>query len=247
MGVVGGPDPIVTDGLVFAIDPANSKSYPGSGTTVTNLLDTNTGTMSGVTFNSSNSGVFNFDGTDDIINFGTILRFNHTAESYTLSNWINVDTFSTNTKIFASNRLWNTLNYQGYSIGARQVSSDNIIEVAVWNGGNGAIYRGLDNPINPNTWYNIVYTFDYTESTVVDKFKIYLNGVSINLTQHSSYGTAPTNFTYSSNFGFGAAEIGGGNEGGYFDGQIGPSLVYNKKLEASKVLQNYNALKHRFV
>ena len=31
MGITRGPN-IVTDGLVFAVDAANPKSYPGSGT-----------------------------------------------------------------------------------------------------------------------------------------------------------------------------------------------------------------------
>ena len=29
---------IVTDGLVFYLDPANSKSYPGTGTSKNNLI-----------------------------------------------------------------------------------------------------------------------------------------------------------------------------------------------------------------
>ena len=34
--VQGGPN-IVTDGLVFYVDAANQKSYPGTGTTVNDL------------------------------------------------------------------------------------------------------------------------------------------------------------------------------------------------------------------
>ena len=35
-----GPN-IVEDGLVFSTDPANLRSYPGSGTTVTDLIEDN--------------------------------------------------------------------------------------------------------------------------------------------------------------------------------------------------------------
>ena len=35
---------VVTDGLVFAVDAANKKSYPGSGTTWTDLAGSNNGT-----------------------------------------------------------------------------------------------------------------------------------------------------------------------------------------------------------
>ena len=235
---------IIKKGLVFNMDAANMGSYPRTGTTATDTIGNISGTLNGTTFISDNSGVFNFDGVDDKNNFGTILRFDHTSESYTLSNWIKIDTTSTDVKIFVSNRLWNTLNYQGYSMGIRQVSGDNVIETTVYNGSSAAQYRGLGNDLNTGTWYNIVNTFDHTESTVADKFKVYLNGVSISLTQ--VHGNAPTNFSYGSNFGFGAAEIGGGNEGAYFDGQIGPCQVYNRVLSASEVLFNYNGLKGRF-
>ena len=44
---------IVTDGLVFAVDAANKKSYPGSGTTWTDLAGNNNGTLTnGPTFDS---------------------------------------------------------------------------------------------------------------------------------------------------------------------------------------------------
>ena len=36
------------------------------------------------------------------------------------------------------------------------------------------------------------------------------------------------------------------SSGRYFNGQIGPILIYNRALSASEVLQNYNRLKGRF-
>ena len=59
---------IVTDGLVFAVDAANKKSYPGSGTTWTDLAGSNDGTLTnGPTFDSGNGGSIVFDGSDDYI------------------------------------------------------------------------------------------------------------------------------------------------------------------------------------
>ena len=37
MGFYRGPN-IVTDGLVFAVDAGSERSYPGSGTTTTDLI-----------------------------------------------------------------------------------------------------------------------------------------------------------------------------------------------------------------
>ena len=41
----GTPNSIVKDGLVFAVDPANIRSYPGSGTTVKDLIGSNEATL----------------------------------------------------------------------------------------------------------------------------------------------------------------------------------------------------------
>ena len=62
---------IVTDGLVLALDAANPKSYPGSGTTWSDLAGNNDATLTnGPTFDSGNSGSFVFDGIDDYADSG---------------------------------------------------------------------------------------------------------------------------------------------------------------------------------
>jgi hypothetical protein len=55
---------IVTSGLVLCLDAGNTKSYPGSGTTWTDLSGNgNTGTLVNSPSYSS-SGYFSFDGTN---------------------------------------------------------------------------------------------------------------------------------------------------------------------------------------
>ena len=52
---------IVTDGLVFSLDPANKQSYIGSGTTVTDFIgNDHNGNLEGGGFNSSNLGIIFF-------------------------------------------------------------------------------------------------------------------------------------------------------------------------------------------
>jgi hypothetical protein len=60
---------IVTDGLVLYLDAANPRSYPGSGTTWSDLSrGGNNGVLTnGPTFNSANNGSIVFDGTNDFI------------------------------------------------------------------------------------------------------------------------------------------------------------------------------------
>jgi hypothetical protein len=65
---------IVTDGLVLCLDAANPKSYPGSGTTWTDLSGNgNNGTLvNGVGYSGSNLGSLSFDGSNDYIQFSTV-------------------------------------------------------------------------------------------------------------------------------------------------------------------------------
>jgi hypothetical protein len=60
---------IVTDGLVLALDAANRKSYPGSGTSWIDLSgNNNSGSLTnGPTFNSEAGGNIVFDGTNDFV------------------------------------------------------------------------------------------------------------------------------------------------------------------------------------
>jgi hypothetical protein len=63
MATFTGPN-VVSQGLVLALDAGNSKSYPGSGTTWSDLSGNgNNGTLvNGVGYNSSNLGSLVFDG-----------------------------------------------------------------------------------------------------------------------------------------------------------------------------------------
>jgi len=77
---------IVTDGLVLCLDAANRKSYPGSGTSINNLINSgNTGALiNGVSFNTNNLGFFSFDGIDDYIQVNGSL----TTSAATFICWI---------------------------------------------------------------------------------------------------------------------------------------------------------------
>jgi hypothetical protein len=67
-GQIGYRDTI-TNGLILNLDAANTKSYPGSGTTWTDLSQyKSNGTLTnGPTFSSTNGGGITFDGTNDFV------------------------------------------------------------------------------------------------------------------------------------------------------------------------------------
>jgi hypothetical protein len=74
MALAHGAGQIVMNGLVLYLDAASPRSYPGSGTTWTDLSGNgNNGTLTnGPTFNSDNLGSIVFDGTNDYIQFSTV-------------------------------------------------------------------------------------------------------------------------------------------------------------------------------
>lgn len=83
MGLAHSPR-IVTNGLVLCLDAGNTKSYPGSGTTWTDMIGKRSTTLvNGPTFSSSNGGSIVFDGVNDYATASI-----PTLTDYSLSFWI---------------------------------------------------------------------------------------------------------------------------------------------------------------
>jgi hypothetical protein len=89
MGLSHSPS-IATNGLVLCLDAANRKSYPGSGTTWTDLSGNgNNGTLTnGPTYSSANGGSLSFDGTNDVVNSTTSIIDRADGQEITVSCWI---------------------------------------------------------------------------------------------------------------------------------------------------------------
>ena len=217
MGISYNPR-IVTDGLVLALDAANTKSYPGSGTTWTDLSGRgNTGTLTnGPTYSSTNGGSIAFDGVDDVITFASnniisgtqnftieaIVKSNDTASpdyifgNYGLSNYNGLE-------------LYFYLNKFRFWYGAETVSNSTI---------------------SSNTWYILVCTRSGNTTS------IYINGV-LDITGTNA-NSITTNLSY---------RIGNGPDYNteIYAGNISSVKVYNRALSAAEVSQNFNALRSR--
>ena len=91
MGFYRGPN-IVTDGLVFAMDAGSERCYDGT-TTINSLVGSSTGTLTnGVTYQSINGGVFDFDGSDDYISLpASLITALHGGTEASICIWIKND------------------------------------------------------------------------------------------------------------------------------------------------------------
>ena len=240
---------IVTDGLILALDAGNTKSYPGSGSTWTDLSGNgNTGTltsMNGSNYNSANGGYLDFDGTADYVNLGTQINSDITTTNVTISFWAYIDSTAAD-EIFVSMEsltlnqpliIWydTSSSYQVQNTGIGDVGggSNNVITTAVTDASSEKRFTTSNNALSANTWYNIVVVLDVTNN----EFYTYINGVEEAkwVSNNTSGGIKSTTNDF---------RIGGGNP--YLDGRISNFSVYNKALTATEVQQNYNALKRRY-
>ena len=213
---------IVTDGLILSLDAADKNSYPGSGTTWTDLSgNNNSGSLvNGPTFNSANGGSIVFDGTNDIVNTSYI-----SSNAFTWSVW-----FKTNV-VASSYRNIISIPTPNYMLLLLDGLSPNL---GFWTS-DGLTGQSLSTPtISVNTWYNAVFVREGNSTT--NGYKTYVNSVS--------YGTANTGtWTASSTI-----SLGGRTDDGiqYMNGNISQVSIYNRALSAVEISQNYNAQKPRF-
>ena len=225
--------PIITDGLVFNIDPANRASYPRTGTTATDTIDNNNGTISAATFSDVNEGVFSFDGTDDYIDFGNILNFERT-DSFSIECWFKRDRSGVSEFLIAKQE--SSGNFRGYSV--LLPSSDDFITVVLRSQNTTSARLIVDNltAVTDTNWHQTVITYDGSSNT--SGILIYLDGIDdTGIKQNTLSATIITSTPL---------QIGARNDGNSFDGNIASTHIYNRTLSASEVLHNYNALKGRF-
>ena len=232
---------IIADGLVFNMDAANRASYPKTGTTTTDTINSVTGTLNGPTFvSTTGSGVFNFDGNDDYINAGSASYLNGLS-NLSFFSWVNIATL-TNNDVIASDWSYSgtaSLNKGHYTI-SQGPNDGSATKIRIYLKNSGA--DGGDNVVNTNSfilnsnqWYYIGFTLN--NGTLF----IYVNGVSYPFTV--SFGSIPSSVpNEESNLNVGRWQ----NVGRYLNGDISPIHIYNRTLSSTEVLHNYNALKGRF-
>ena len=199
------------------------SSAPANSGAINGLQDlsgnNNTGTqVGGVTYNTENGGILNFDGTNDYVNCGkTAAQLGIYDADYTFDAWVYPTNLSSDKTMFGTDQ---TGTRQGLHLVFRS----------------GAIYQGhfsqdfSAGSATLNAWNNISYT--YVKSSGLAS--IYKNGVL----QGSG--------TILSFIGTGNILIGRWTSNYYFSGNGSNYKIYNRALSAAEILQNFNALRGRF-
>ena len=233
MACSGGPDTINTD-LVLALDAANKVSYSGTGTRWTDLSGYgNNGTLTnGPTFSNTNGGCIVLDGVDDYVGTTYNSIFNP-ASNLSFSIWVNRTITDSNIRnpielSAASDELYfiywrGDLSPKKWGYGIRQ--SNNTYAESTSTSTNFSI----------NVWYNITLVASSTTSLVY----LYINGLLDSSVAYN--GTLKQNASAILSIGADVA-----NSRRYWKGNVANTLIYNRALSDSEVLQNYNVTKIRF-
>ena len=245
MGGFANNAPIVTDGLVFYVDAGNDNSYPGSGTTWSDLMSGIQLTPKNVdasNHNTSNAGFFSLDGTDESFDLSDP-SLDYDRSNFSVETWVRPTGNHSNwqTVVFGK---WNTGGGTDneFSLGFTNSSGPSPFQFSVQSpqnsggtNGSGLFKVNSSFNYNANQWYHLVGTFDGANSTI----KLYVDGTLVD-TDTSFNDTQAKSVT--TKYYIGAFEVRAS-----VLADIAKCALYSKTLSASEVTQNYNALKNRFV
>ena len=238
--------PIVTSGLILSVDGADNNSYPDSGTTWTDLINSRNGTLTNSpSFITDKGGAIDFDGSNDYVTFGDDDAFSFgdgsNDSAFSIDAWINMDD-ATNFVVLVKGAYNDTGEFH-----FRGNSSDKLHLVVY----DGAAYQA-QLPDTAQTslegqWINVTATYNGVGGSSANAgIKFYINSAI----QATSAATGGGTYTAMEN-GSGALETGrfSTNSGGsynYSNGKIACIRLYGKELSQNEINQNFNAQRTRF-
>ena len=237
MATTDGPLPIITNGLIFAIDAGNTRCFIQGASTCKDLIQGSTGTLvNQTTYSPEGGGSWEFDGTTDDVDFGDSVPIVADLEynsSFTFMQWHNQDSIGEYNGLLS--RAQSGGNYRGIS---QTINNLNVYNAQLINTLSNRCNKSTTATFAAGTWYHTGFTYD--GSTNASGLKLYVNGVEAATT------TITDNLGSNTIKGFDLV-LGDRDGGGLdMDGKSTLALVYNRTLTASEVLQNYNAQKSRF-
>ena len=221
--------PIISAGLILNLDATNVLSYPGTGTTWTDLSEqNNTGTLvNSPTYNSS-PGYFTFASGKNV----TTTLSNIALSTGTFIAWV----YSTQTQASYTGIIFNRTGF----------------------GGSTALATGLDLFSNSSVgyhWRDAAATYNWNSGLITPNNEWAMIAVSVGATSATAYlckssgitsATNTTNHASVSGLNFYIATDPTSPTGRMFVGGIAISMIYNTALSLSDITTNFNAQKSRF-
>ena len=217
---------IVTNGLVLNLDAGQTASYPGTGTTWTDLSGNgNNGTLvNGPTYSSANGGSLTFNGTN---------RYVQTASGVITitSSWTTNVWFKTTGSSAIGSLVVRGQGNEAVQWRCELQASTGKVNFVMRNSGDQAVL-GVT-PTNDDRWHLATYTKSGNVIT------IYLDGNREN-------SATLTNFAEISGSNVVIGRLGDSAGSYYFNGSIAQASLYNVALTAAEIQQNFNCLRMRY-
>lgn len=221
------------ENLRLYYNPGNLISYPGSGTSLSDLSGNSlNGTMANVTFETP---YMSFNGSTSQVTISDNSLLEPGSGDWTIEVWINLSSYSAQSQTiigkfdpgglsadiaYAIRIANNTGNVRcDYSNGVTSVSTSNFT-------------------LSPNVWYQLVYVFDNASNNIIT----YVNGSSYSTTANSSVNSI---LNTTANLYLGSYN--NGEYPQYFNGKMGIVRLYSSALSASDVSRNFEANRSLYV
>lgn len=222
---------IVRNGLVFYIDAANRKSYPGSGTNWIDLSGNgNNGTLvNGPTYSNTNNGLLTFDGVDDYVNISNAAIGNFGTSNFTVSCWGKAASGSTGTRGIFSKYNPHSAAGTGWFMFHRDGN--------IWVRITQDLVAPLENStisvnIGTNRWHLFTMVRNANSFSLYANDSLLQTNTTTNLIDCSSAAPLRIGSGYSSGY--------------YYSGDCSGASIYNRALSATEIQQNFNALRGRY-
>lgn len=238
--VSAAPPPAInveTSGLLVYLDASDAASYPGSGSTWTDLQGSNDATINGPVYSATNGGYFDFDGINDTISMpdSADLRAN-IGNTRTLQTWARINSY------VAGNGIWGKQygfsgGFDGYSLALANL---NVLRLQM-NGGivNGG-YNSGNNAFTLGTWMFITAVVRFGGGAGSPSL-LYKDDNSTPIVSAANAETSIPNIDAPFVFGI---DLAGGTD--YANVDIGALYVYDRALSTAEIANNFNATKTRF-
>jgi hypothetical protein len=229
---------IITDGLKFIVDAGFTPSYSTSGTTLYDLSGNGfDGTLTnGPTFDSGNGGSIVFDGSDDLVDFGTTI-LNLGTQDMTISSWVKLTSNPSGYVTIAAKSYAGTGNR--YFMGT---NVDKKVALFIANTSSNTIPLGTT-VLSLNTWYFITGVWDRSGNA-----SIYINDTAETVTNADISTYSSDNIT-DNTIPFRIGSYAGTNKTSpllLWPGNIATTMLYFRTLSSTEITQNFNAQKGRY-
>jgi hypothetical protein len=208
------------ENVVVRVDAINTRSYSGTGNTMFSLINKDSLTFSGVTFNSIQGETYFTFGGAGFVTTGKNTGVSG-SQSKSMSAWVKFGRKAT----------------QGIMCtGANGAGTGMALETSstVWTLGRGNTGTATTVTYNTHTWYFATYVSEQIAGST-HNVKLYING-----------GLAHTAVVASINLTNSTLKIGCNNSGVGISGQISRVNFYNKALSPKEIQKTYWNYKKRF-